>query len=120
MSCSFSVETVYQADVVETILAKRPEEALEKLSSHYGIDKPELRVGAVKGRSTGVLGVYVARQRTIYVRDSEVLYDPFVIIHEFYHHLRTRLRTHRGTEKYADRFADGFIRSYLTVKGKQR
>ena len=42
----------------------------------------------------------------------EFLYDPFTILHEFYHHLRYFGNDHRGTEKHADRFAIDYIRAY--------
>lgn len=115
-------DLLFKVSVVEMILAKRPEEALQMLSKHYKVTVPGLHVGMVKGRSTGVLGVYVARKHAIYVRDSDILYEPFVLIHEFYHHLRTHGTTHgtfhRGTEKHADLFADSFIKAYLSVKGR--
>jgi hypothetical protein len=40
--------------------------------------------------------------------------NPFVIIHEFYHHLRSKAvdKMHRGTEKNADKFAIEFIEAY--------
>jgi hypothetical protein len=109
---------LFKASIVEMILAKRPEDALQTLSEYYNVSTPSLHVGMVKGRSTGVLGVYVARKHAIYVRDSEVLYEPFVIIHEFYHHLRTHGSFHRGTERHADMFADSFIKAYIFVKGR--
>ncbi|MCL4436419.1 MAG: hypothetical protein M1387_06875 [Thaumarchaeota archaeon] len=111
-------DILFKVSVVETILAKRPEDALQMLSKHYKVTVPALHVGMVKGRSTGVLGVYVAKKHAIYVRDSEVLFEPFVLIHEFYHHLRTHGTFHRGTEKHADLFADSFIKAYLYVKGR--
>ncbi len=113
-----SEDLLFKASVVEMILAKRPEEALQMLSKHYQVTIPDLNVGVVKGRSTRVLGVYVAKKQAIYVRDSDVLYEPFVIIHEFYHHLRTHGTFHRGTEKHADLFAGSFIKAYLSVKGR--
>jgi hypothetical protein len=45
-----------------------------------------------------------------------VFREPFVVLHEFYHHLRTALdRKHRGTEKYADEFAREFIEAYKSI-----
>jgi hypothetical protein len=69
----------------------------------------------VKGRTKGVLAVYVARRREILAARREYLYDPFTILHEFYHHLRYFDNDHRGTERYADRFATDFIRAYQAL-----
>jgi hypothetical protein len=59
-------------------------------------------------------GCYVSKTKTIHVADRKKLADPFVILHEFYHHLRTHGREHLGTEKHADRFAEEFIEAYQT------
>jgi len=99
--------------VVALILDSRPESALKMLSDHYGVDQPKLRVGVIKGRTKGIRAVYTPRRKEILAARSEYLYDPFVIIHEFYHHLRSITGTHRGTERLADAFAIDFIKSYL-------
>ncbi len=109
-------DIIFKSRVVEEILMKRPENAVRLLGQHYNVEAPGLQVGVVKGHSTKVLGIYVSRKKTIFVRSREVLYDPFVILHEFYHHLRTRAKEHRGTERHADRFAKDFIEAHLTVK----
>lgn len=111
-------DDVFKFKVVEEILMKRPEKAIKMLSQRYRVEEPSLKVGVVKGRSTNVLGVYVSGKNMIYVRSMEVLYNPFVIIHEFYHHLRTHGVRHRGTEKQADRFAKDFIDTYLSLSGR--
>ena len=69
----------------------------------------------VKGRSKGVQAVYSANRKEILAAKREYLYDPFTILHEFYHHLRYFGGEHRGTEKHADRFAIEFIQAYRTV-----
>ena len=66
----------------------------------------------VPGRNKGVQAFYVAPRKEIVAARREFLYDPFTIIHEFYHHLRYFGTDHRGTEKFADRFAIDFIRAY--------
>jgi hypothetical protein len=39
--------------------------------------------------------------------------DPFIVLHEFYHHLRIRGgKIHRGTERNAMEFAKGFIKAH--------
>lgn len=101
--------------MVATILDANPEQALDLLCEHYRVERPKLGVGVVKGRSRGVLAVYSANRKEILAAKREYLYDPFTILHEFYHHLRQFAGEHRGTEKYADRFAIDFITAYRTV-----
>jgi hypothetical protein len=79
------------------------------------VERPKLGVGVVKGRSKGVLAVYTANRKEILAAKREYLYDPFTILHEFYHHLRYFAGEHRGTEKYADKFALDFIAAYRRV-----
>jgi hypothetical protein len=74
-----------------------------------------LRVGTVKGRRKTALAVYVHEKNTIYASNSDMLYNPFVILHEFYHHIRSKSGEHKGTEKNADAFAIEFMKSYLRV-----
>ena len=105
----------FKALIVSTILNSDPDLALDLLCEYYRIERPRLRVGVVKGRTKGVLAVYVARRKEILAASREYLYDPFTILHEFYHHLRYFDNYHRGTEKYADRFAADFIRAYQAL-----
>ena len=106
-----SHEEQFKARIVQLILLKRVEEALEELSRHYSVDVPGLRVGMPKGH-IGNAGCYVPKTKTIHVVNQEKLEDPFVILHEFYHHLRTQGGKHKGTEKYANKFADEFIETF--------
>jgi len=101
-----------QALIVKLILHKRTEKSLQLLSSFYNIQAPEIVVGTVKGKRKTVHAVYVHSQRRIYATNSDIFYNPFVILHEFYHHLRYRGMEHRGSEKSADKFALHFINSY--------
>jgi hypothetical protein len=106
----------FKAVVVWLILNGRTEDALAKLAHHYRIEAPALKVGLPKGRRKNVLGCYVGRRKTIYVLDSDTLRQPFTILHEFYHHLRTKADLqHKGTEKYADEYAREFIRAYRSI-----
>ena len=107
----------FKALVVATILDSKPEKALEILCEYYHLDVPKLGVGVVKGRSKGVLAVYSADRKEILAVSQEHLYDPFVILHEFYHHLRQFAGQHRGTEKNADRFALDYIAAYKRLTG---
>jgi hypothetical protein len=105
----------FKAVVVATILDSKPEKALELLCEHYHVEVPKLGVGVVKGRSKGVLAVYSANRKEILAARQEYLYDPFTMLHEFYHHLRQFAGEHRGTEKKADKFALDFIEAYKRV-----
>jgi hypothetical protein len=112
----------FKALVVRTILDSNPELALDLLSEYYRVERPRLGVGVVNGRNKGVQAVYSAQRKEILAARREFLYDPFTILHEFYHHLRYFDSHHRGTEKYADKFAIDFIRAYqaYTSKGGSR
>ena len=100
--------------LVWLILNQRTEEALRLLAEQYGVNVPLLRVGLPKGRRKDVLGCYQSRNETIYVFNSDVLGNPFVVLHEFYHHLRSKSvdKQHRGTERNADKFASEFLEEY--------
>ncbi len=91
---------------------RNPEEALDALCAHYRVDRPNLRVGLPKGEKRA-LGCYVHRDRTIYMSSEEYLFDPYVLIHEFYHHLRHVGGKHKGTERHARDFAISFLRGAL-------
>jgi hypothetical protein len=101
-----------QALIVNLILNKRTEKSLELLSNYYSIQAPEVAIGTIKGKRKTVHAVYVGNERRIYATNSEIFYNPFVILHEFYHHLRFRGMEHRGSEKNANKFALQFINSY--------
>jgi len=105
------LDTEFKANVVALILQRKPEDALRILSEKYSVQPPNLKVGKVKRFSTSQ-GVYVHSKNTIYVSSSDELNDPRIILHEFYHHLRSASGKHKGTEKHADRFAGNFIASY--------
>jgi hypothetical protein len=100
-----------KAFIVHLILSKETERALAELSKVNHVDVPGLRVGAVKGKKKA-LAVYVEKEKTIYVAKGDGLWDPFIILHEFYHHLRCKSGKHRGTEKLADAFAVDYINAY--------
>ena len=110
------MEQNFKASIVYFILNGEAERALELLAEHYGVEAPKLKVGLPKGRRKKVFGCYSARNKTISVLNSDALKEPFIILHEFYHHLRTALdMKHRGTEKYADEFSKGFIQAYKSM-----
>ena len=94
------------------ILDGHPEEALRYLSVHYEVEEPDLRVGTVK-KHRKVLAVYVHKEKRIYVSKSELLRNPFVILHEFYHHLRaSQTPRNKQVEKRADSFAISYIQAF--------
>ncbi|MBD0360785.1 MAG: hypothetical protein ICV56_08765 [Nitrososphaeraceae archaeon] len=97
------------------ILNKRTEEALQNLSKFYNTTPPEIVVGTVKGKRKTVYAVYVQKESKIYAINSDVFYNPFIILHEFYHHIRTRGGTHRGSEKNANKYAQSFIDAYNRI-----
>lgn len=104
-------EAMFQRKIVRLIAVERkPEEALDALCAHYRVDTPTLRVGLPKGEKRA-LGCYVYKEKTIYMSSEEYLFDPYVLIHEFYHHLRHVDGRHRGTERHARDFALSFLRN---------
>jgi len=108
-------DPMLQARIVYMILNKKTEEALQLLSNFYNLKPPRIAVGTVKGKRRTAYAVYVTRENKIYALNSDILYNPFVIIHEFYHHLRSRSGVHKGTERKADSYARSFIESYASV-----
>ena len=101
-----------KATVVALILDTKTEEAIGVLSRWYRVSRPRLGVGVMEGKTKGVAAVYSQNRKEILAARREFMYDPFVMVHEFYHHLRSVSGKHRGTEKQADRFALEFIRAY--------
>lgn len=103
--------------VVWLILDGRPEEALALLAKNYKVNVPKLKVGLPKGHKMKAFGCYTSKNETISVLNSDVIANPIVILHEFYHHLRSKAvdKIHRGTEKNADKFAMEFIEAYKAL-----
>jgi len=107
-------EAIFQREIVRLIaVEKKPEEALDALCAHYRVERPILRVGLPKGEKKA-LGCYVHKEKTIFMSSEEYLFDPYVLIHEFYHHLRHVNGRHRGTERHARDFALSFLRKAQT------
>ena len=102
------VDGVFKAEIVQLILSNDAEMAVRVLAERYDVDVPSLRVGLPRGHAK-VTGCYVGKNKTIYVASSDALVDPFLILHEFYHHLRSVSGSHRGTERYANTFALDYI-----------
>jgi Zn-dependent peptidase ImmA (M78 family) len=100
--------------IVSLILDGKTEEALAILSSKYGVRIPKIKVGLPKGHKRKAYGCYTTKNETISVLNSDMLLNPFVILHEYYHHLRSKSvdKVHRGTERNADQFALEFIETF--------
>ncbi len=101
-----------KSKVVQLILDGEVEKALKIVCDSYGRKTPKLKVGKVK-RHSKALAVYVPRKATIFLSKGSLARNPFIILHELYHHLRFSNGKHKGTEKYANEFALSFIKSYV-------
>ena len=109
------LDDIFRAYIVQLIIDKKTEEALESLSRFYNIRPPDIVVGTIKGKRRTVYAVYVQRESRIYCINSEIFYNPFIVMHEFYHHLRTTAGVHKGSEKHANTYARRFIESYRNI-----
>ena len=108
-------DDTFKAYIVQLIIDKKTEQVIESLSRFYEIKPPQIVVGTIKGKRRTVYAVYVQRECKIYCINSDIFYNPFIIMHEFYHHLRTTAGVHRGSEKHANMYARDFIDSYKTI-----
>ena len=105
-SSAFTViqpDDLTKAKIVHMILNRKTEEALRNLSKFYNIITPEIVVGTIKGKRRSVYAVYVQKESKIYVINSDIFYNPFIVLHEFYHHIRTR------GEKHANMYARALL-----------
>lgn len=109
------LDDLTKAKIVQMILDKKTETALEKLSEFYHVESPKIVVGTIKGKRRTVYAVYVSSQKKIYALNSDVFYNPFIILHEYYHHIRSKLGVHRGSERHANMFAKDFVDSYVRI-----
>jgi hypothetical protein len=114
-----SLDIRFKATIVWLVLSGRTEEALGLLAKHYRVTVPFLKVGLPKKHRKDTLGCYEGKSQVISVLNSDRLKDPFVILHEFYHHLRTSVDLkHRGTERNANAFAKEYIQAYAAMVRK--
>jgi hypothetical protein len=109
------LDDLAKAKVVQMIFDKQTEEALQSLGRFYKVNPPKIVVGTIKGKRRSVYAVYVQKECKIYCINSDIFYNPFIVLHEFYHHIRTTGGTHRGSEKHANIYAKGFIDSYKKI-----
>jgi hypothetical protein len=106
-------ERPFKAYIVWLVLSGKAEVALQVLAKKYKVSVPKMKVGLPSRHKVKARGCYVTRDGTIYLQNSDAIMNPFIILHEFYHHLRTSIdKKHKGTEKYADRFAREFLEAY--------
>lgn len=106
-----SDDSIFKATVIQLILSKDTEKAVELLSQKFRVRTPTLGIGHTKGKKTA-LAVYSVVANTISFSDQDQFFDPFVVLHEMYHCIRSRSGNHRGTEKNADKFALDYIAEY--------
>jgi hypothetical protein len=102
----------FKVFVVNAVLSKETEKAVELVCKKSHVTPPSLRIGGVPKGHKKALGVYSAASNSIAFRDQDQFFDPFVVLHELYHCIRSKSGSHRGTEKKADRFALSFLDSY--------
>lgn len=112
---TLTAQLPFKAEVVSLILSKDTEKALETLSQHYKVIRPRLKVGMPK-RYSKKLACYTTKRQVIHVSNREILHNPHVILHEFYHHLRNITDAQKGTEKYADKFAQDYLKAYRIMR----
>src|SRR5487761_1084296 len=112
------IDDLTKAKIVALILDKKTEQALDWLSKLYKVDVPQIVVGTIKKKRRTVYAVYVVQEKKIYASNSEIFYNPFVVLHEYYHHIRSKFGTHRGSEKHANMYAQQFIDAYMHVVEK--
>lgn len=106
------MEAKFKALIVWFILNGKTDEALKLLAKCYKVNLPKIKVGLPK-RYRKNYGCYTAESETISVLNSDMLKEPLIILHEFYHHIRTGVtKKHKGTEKKADEFAKDYIEAY--------
>ncbi|HVB11693.1 MAG TPA: hypothetical protein VNE86_01070 [Nitrososphaerales archaeon] len=101
----------FKATVVQLILSKDTEKAVELVSKRFKARVPSLGIGPTKGKKMA-LAVYSVSANSILFSDQEHFFDPFVVLHEMYHCIRSRSGSHKGTEKNADKFALDFISEF--------
>ena len=108
-------DSEFKATVVRLILDRNTEKAVELLSRKFKLRTPKLEIGHTKGKKIA-LAVYSVPANSISFADQEYFFNPFVVLHEMYHCIRSTSGHHRGTEKNADRFALNYIENYRRIE----
>ena len=104
-------ESNFKVAIVQLILSKDTEKAVELVSRKFRVRVPSLGIGHTKGKKTA-LAVYSVAANTISFSDQDQYFNPFVVLHEMYHCIRSTSGNHRGTERNADKFALDYIEEY--------
>ncbi|MDA4111568.1 MAG: hypothetical protein OK439_03455 [Thaumarchaeota archaeon] len=104
-------EASFKATIVQLILLKDTEKAVELVSRKFKVRAPSLGIGHTKGKKTA-LAVYSVAANTISFSDQDQYFNPFVVLHEMYHCVRSTSGHHRGTERNADKFALDYIEEF--------
>jgi hypothetical protein len=105
-------DEMFRVYIVYAILSKETEKAVDLVCKRNRVTVPSLRVGGVPKGHKKALGVYSVASNSIAFRDQDQFFNPFVVLHELYHCIRSKSGAHKGTEKNADRFALSFIDTY--------
>jgi hypothetical protein len=108
-------EERFRAAIVSLILSRETETAVDLLSKRFKVRRPTLEIGHTKGKKIA-LAVFSVSANSIAFADQEYFFNPFVVLHEMYHCIRSRSGRHRGTEKNADKFALDYIESYRKIE----
>ena len=73
-----------------------------------------IRVGTVKGhRKAGM--VYHQSNKNIYASNRKVLYNPMIILHEYYNYIQSELYGKRESEKYVNKLTKDVIASLMKL-----
>ncbi len=104
-------ESRFKAAIVGLILNKDTEKAVNLVSRKFKVRTPSLQIGHTKGKKLA-LAVYSVSSNSIAFADQDHFFNPFVVLHEMYHAIRSTSGNHRGTEKNADKFALDYIDQY--------
>ncbi len=107
-------EDKFKARIVQLILSRETENAIALLAKKHGVRTPKADIGISKGKMRA-LAVYSVEANRISFADQEQFFNPFVVLHEMYHCIRSTSGSHRGTEKNADRFALDYINEYNKI-----
>jgi len=110
-----SDEARFKAAVVGLILTRDTETAVRLVSSKFRVRPPVLQIGHTKGKKIA-LAVYSVAANSISFADQAHFFNPFIVLHEMYHCIRSTSGHHRGTEKNADRFALDYIENYRRLE----
>jgi hypothetical protein len=110
---------LFKSAIVGLILSKKTETAVRLVSRKFRVRPPVLQIGHTKGKKIA-LAVYSVAANSISFADQEHFFNPFVVLHEMYHCIRSTSGRHRGTERNADRFALDFIENYRRLEARSK